>query len=530
MLKVDPTLDHIPAKRGHVMSLFESINQPVVNIPNQGTAPTGAFILGTRNDRGEFAVFVYLFQPETRAVLVYRSDPRALDAEQFPREEAEAVRFVESMGFMIDDVGFKGLDPAEQESVMARTPLFRPLGRGDARFGAVGGVVAGRTQGPSSGSWPAEGSVSNRPGSIPWNAPLQPEPSRRTGSVPGSDALESFSSNTGSIVSGGTGSLAGTGSIVTGTGNIVPASGSIVPMGTGSVGSSPPALGRGLSLPGSDPGATPERRRPTADALAKVGRLLGTFGFVGLMLSMPTGCATTDPGPSRSQEAQLDLGGRALADGRWADALRHFQTVLEEREEDQHAQRGAGLAYWQLDRLDQAEAHLRRAVEADPKWSEPKNDLAVILIDQGSCEEAQRLLEAVLDDVFYPTKHFAEHNLARAEACAGDVDAAVGRLAALTEQRPKFCLAYLTGSEIALNSGRFEAAVEACEGFDESCARDPELKEKIPDSLRATCDLRKGQAYTALGDVESARTALRRCTQAADTRSACRDALALLPP
>ena len=127
MLKVDSSLNHIPAGRNHVIGLHESINKPLVNIPNYGAAPTGAFVLGTRNDQGAYTVFVYLHQSDTRAVVVYVSEPRHLTHEQYRIEEAEALRFVESMGFMVDNLHFPTLAPPEQETVMdAHSALFRP--------------------------------------------------------------------------------------------------------------------------------------------------------------------------------------------------------------------------------------------------------------------------------------------------------------------------------------------------------------------------------------------------------------------
>ena len=117
MLKVDPTLNHIPARRAHVVALFESINQPLVNIPSHGTAPTAAYVLGTRNDQGRFTVFVYLSQGQTGAAVVYVCEPRGLTREQYRTEEAEAIRFVESMGFLVDNIHFPTLPPHEQDAV-----------------------------------------------------------------------------------------------------------------------------------------------------------------------------------------------------------------------------------------------------------------------------------------------------------------------------------------------------------------------------------------------------------------------------
>ena len=540
MLKVDGSLDHVPAKRGHVISLYESINQPLVNIPGYGAAPTGAYILGTRNDRGAFTVFVYLFQPETRAVLVYICEPRALTAEQFKREEQEAVRFAESMGFMVDDLRFAGLGVPEQEAVMTRVPLFRPPGRGpdgrtDVRFGAVGGVVTGRPE-VSAGSWPHEGSGSAR--SLPSSLP--PTPS----SSPGSAAGAPLSAAAGSPLTGPL-TAAPDGRSVRPSGSypqpprpsgahprpgpapsgapgshVSPAPSSVEP--TNGV-----ALGRGLPMPGAERGPPP---RLSAERRARLGRLLGTFALPFALSWTSVACATAPSEPSRAQEAERDLGYRALADGQWAEALRHFESVLDDHGDDGLAHRGAGLAYWRLDRPKQAESHLREAVGSDERWSDPKNDLAVVLLDQGRCEEAQKLLRKVLDDIYYPLHHFADHNLARAEACAGDVPGALRRLEALAERRPKFCKAYLTASELAEGARLHEATIEACENFKEYCEKDEELGEKIALRYKAGCDLRKGRAYLAVGDVESARTAFERCRAAPSTRAACRDALAMLPP
>lgn len=535
MLKVDGSLDHIPAKRAHVVSLYESINQPLVNIPGYGAAPTGAFILGTRNDHGAFTVFVYLYQPQTQAVLVYVSEPRSLTAEQLRKEETEAVRFVESMGFMVDDVQFTQLVAADQEAVMERVPMFRPLpapvveGRpaSDSRFGALGGVVTGRPE--------------SEPTSEPRGHPVESTPNLPSGLPPVSSGPVGSPRPSGiapgGLLTGGGGEPARLQAPESNASTSPSPRQSPVPLLNES-GPPPPhegsaaSLGRGLALSvGGNDGKRPSSG-PTPDALNRIGRLLGTFSILlGLVLGGSlSACATTRKDTSRAQEATLELGNQELARSNWAEALRHYQVVLSENDDNEDAHRGAGLAFWRLGRLDDAELHLRRAVTLRADWSEPKNELAVILVERGSCNEAQTLLKQVLEDVFYPTHHFAEHNLARAEACAGGHREAIGRLERLTEKRPKFCLAYLTASEVASSAKLHEATVEACESFRENCERDDDIGPKIPEALKATCDLRKGMAYAALGDVESARTALERCRAAKDTRAACRDALDLLPP
>ena len=503
MLKVDGSLDHIPARRAHVVSLHESINQPLVNIPGYGAAPTGAFILSTRNDHGVFTVFVYLYQPQTQAVLIYVSEPRSLNADELRIEEVEAVRFVESMGFMVDNVHFSTLGVADQELVMERVPMFRPLrspiveGRPETRFGAVGGgVVTGRPEtGPRTGETGSSsaGLLSGLHAShqaVPTSGrPLSDRVAERI------DSFEKEPSRSGPSLREGPSA----------------------------------SLGRGLPVP-----TTGETRKmtvgPAVESLARIGRLLGTFGVLIALLTNAS-CASTKPKErSRAQEATIDLGNQELARSRWAEALRHFQVALERDANDRDANRGAGIAYWRLGRLDDATAFLKKAVRSNPKWSEPKNELAVVYIERGQCREAIGLLKDVLDDVFYPTHHFAEHNLARAEACAGEPSNAVSRLEQLTRKRPKFCLAYLTSSEVSSKAELYEATIEACESFRENCVRDEQIGPKIPVELKAMCDLRKGRAYSKLGDIESARTAFERCQLEEATRKDCRRALQLLPP
>lgn len=545
MLRVDGSLDHIPARRGHVVSLYESINQPLVNIPGYGAAPTGAFILGTRNDHGAFTVFVYLYQPQTQAVLIYVSEPRSLTAEQLRKEESEAVRFVESMGFMVDDVQFGQLGPSEQEAVMERVPMFRPLaarevveGRptSEARFGALGGVVTGRAE-----QAPAMNPLS-RPGGVEGGIPAQPLPSglpveaaSRTDGVKGGFAGglgdASLADGLSPDASGGPkGSRPGS-SRVEAEASVSPPEGDELDFVQ--TPSPNPTLPLGRGLPAAPQGGAEPRSgvtsSMTADSLARIGRLLGTFSVIAALIQGASACATNSAAKSKEIQAEVGLGNRELEMHRWPEALRHFQVALNLDDSEKNAHLGAGLAYFQLGRLETAERHLRRAVEEDKGWSEAKNSLAVVLASQERCGEAQVLLRQVTEDVFYPSRHIAEHNLARAEACSGDAKKALERLQRLTEKKPKFCKAYLTASEIAEKAEFHESTVEACESFRDFCERDENIGTRIPE-LVALCQLRKGRAYVALGDVESARTAFERCGSAEVTRTTCRDALNLLPP
>ena len=529
MLKVDPRLNHVPAKREHVVTLMESINQPLVNIPTHGTAPTGAFILGTRNEHGYFTVFVYLYQPESKAVVLYVSEPRNLTPEQYEEEEAEALRFVESMGFLIDDVRFSTLNGSEQEAVMARVPMFRPPERtvdlievadskdvhGDDLLDALP---------PSSGAqpFPVLGE--------PLSGPVR---STRSGSGPGSGSSAATFSGApapsfGSGASGGfppsySGMPAPNVPAVTGR----PVTGAHPPLAAGPT-PAPPASSP--ARPRSDGPPTGSERIRDPEALKRIGRLLGTFAWL-VAVGVAAGCATSASGMDpRALESQLDLGAQHLARAAWPDAVRVYRGILEKEPENRDAHRGIGLAYWRLERLDDARRHLERAVEIDPDWSMPRNELAVVLIQQSECEAAESQLREVLDDIFYPTPEYARHNLARALHCQGRDQEAIETLQTMLDSKPRFCLGYLTLSDIAAGAKEPESVIAACERFTRYCEQDEQIRANLAPRYSAMCYLRKGVAYAEVGDIESARAAFIRCEATGALRSECRRALETLPP
>lgn len=534
MLKVDPTLDHVPAKREHVIALFESINQPLVNIPRFGTAPTGAFILGTRNDAGHYTAFVYLYQSETKAVVVYVSEPRQLTTEQYRAEEAESVRFVESMGFMIDNVHFPTLAPPEQEAVMGRIPMFRPPGptvdlydeaaaTGDQPAADPFGSTDQQLDAIFGGLSASDNDVFRQAGfdssfsSPPSSPPPVPPPAPSSGLPSGLPS--------GFVAHGASGLPQNTNP-------------GMPPMGTPSspppAPTSSPSITRGSPVPSSQPRSGPHSggAQPLdAAALERIGKLLGMFAWLVVAAVVFAACrTTTQPASDRALTAQLDIANQHLSQAQFADAIRSFENVLEMDAEHRDALRGIALAYMNLNRFEEAETFYRRAIAVDDSWSMPKNELAVVLIQTGRCAEAETLLEAVLKDIFYPTPEFAEHNLARSRACQGDIDGAVQRLENLVLKRPHFCLGYLTLADLAANAKKHETTISACDDFAHNCEQHEQIKEQVSPEQSDLCYLKKGLAYAELGDLESARSSFMRCQSKGQLGRECKKSLEMLPP
>ena len=125
MFEPDPSIRFIPADRERVVALVESINQPQVSIPGKEPQGVQGFLCGLRNANGTFAIFVSLFLPKTGENVVYVHGRRDLTVEEYRAVEVEGLHFLESMGFMLDNLNFRNLAPAQQQETMKRVPAFQ---------------------------------------------------------------------------------------------------------------------------------------------------------------------------------------------------------------------------------------------------------------------------------------------------------------------------------------------------------------------------------------------------------------------
>ena len=125
MFEPDPSIAYIPASREQVVALVESINQPQVSIPGKEPQSVQGFLCGLRNENGNFSIFVSLFLPRSGENVVYVSERREVGMEEYRDVEIEGLHFLESMGFMLDNLNFRNLAAAQQVETLKRVPLFQ---------------------------------------------------------------------------------------------------------------------------------------------------------------------------------------------------------------------------------------------------------------------------------------------------------------------------------------------------------------------------------------------------------------------
>lgn len=127
MFEPQPGIQHLPVTREQVVAVVEGINQPQVSIPGRPAQAVTGHLCGLRNANGSFSVVVVIHLPATGENVVYLHSRRQLTSpEDYRAVEVEGLQFLESMGFMLDNLAYRNLDAAQQDEVLARVPLFHP--------------------------------------------------------------------------------------------------------------------------------------------------------------------------------------------------------------------------------------------------------------------------------------------------------------------------------------------------------------------------------------------------------------------
>ena len=106
--------------------MVESINQPQVSVPGKAAQMVFGHLCGVRNPNGTFSIYVGLHLAKTGENVVYVNDRAQLTVEEYRAVEVEGLHFLESMGFMLDNLNFRNLTPDVQEQTFQRIPLFHP--------------------------------------------------------------------------------------------------------------------------------------------------------------------------------------------------------------------------------------------------------------------------------------------------------------------------------------------------------------------------------------------------------------------
>jgi Tfp pilus assembly protein PilF len=105
-----------------------------------------------------------------------------------------------------------------------------------------------------------------------------------------------------------------------------------------------------------------------------------------------------------------EQGTKRLSDGQVEEAVELFeQSIAVKPTAEGHTFRGWALSY--LGRLDEATEECKRAIELDPDFGNPYNDIGVYLMQKGQLDQAMPWLERAKLAKRYEPRHFPYSNL-----------------------------------------------------------------------------------------------------------------------
>jgi len=128
-----------------------------------------------------------------------------------------------------------------------------------------------------------------------------------------------------------------------------------------------------------------------------------------------TACAAFSSRDSEKAELFLRMGASQFENGNYPAALSDLLQAEKLDPLNPAVQNNLGLVYFMRQRLDLAEKHLRNALGLNSHFSDARNNLARVLIEQGRFKEAEKETRIVIDDLTYPSVEKAYINLGLAQ-------------------------------------------------------------------------------------------------------------------
>jgi len=221
---------------------------------------------------------------------------------------------------------------------------------------------------------------------------------------------------------------------------------------------------------------------------------------VAIALVAAPGCATNKPDPELEQrlkqaKSHFEIGVDHLDNGRYALGIREFLVAESFDPRNAKIQVGLAEAYMHKGKIEEAEAHLLRALDLYPDFHDARLSLSALYIMSGREAEAAVQARMLVDDPTFPATWRALTNLGLAELAQGNNAEARKHLELAVEYNRSYWPALLTLGILEKQEGRLLEAVSYLQRV---------LDQKPPPGVRAEANYRLAEIYVALGKREQA--------------------------
>jgi hypothetical protein len=126
MFRAAPEREYVQVDPSAVSVVYQSVNSVNVLLPGESSAMARAAIVGYKLESKRYAVVVALHLVDSRRHLIFVHDNAHLDPDGARQAAGEAISFVESMGFFVENSGWKDLDRVAQRELLAGMLVFQP--------------------------------------------------------------------------------------------------------------------------------------------------------------------------------------------------------------------------------------------------------------------------------------------------------------------------------------------------------------------------------------------------------------------
>jgi len=109
---------------GDAVTVYESMNTIQVHSTGKEPEAAKAYLIGFRNGRGTFSMIAYLHFQQSKRREIYAPEGADFELDAYSANEDEGVQFLESMGFMMNNLNYRMLTPDQQAEIQKELPFF----------------------------------------------------------------------------------------------------------------------------------------------------------------------------------------------------------------------------------------------------------------------------------------------------------------------------------------------------------------------------------------------------------------------
>jgi len=220
------------------------------------------------------------------------------------------------------------------------------------------------------------------------------------------------------------------------------------------------------------------------------------LAFLGLVALLATGCATSrqnqaeEKHRARKAVSHLDIGIGYMDSARPALALREFLNAERLDPNNARVQYALGEAYFAKGRLEDSEAHFKRAIELYPEHHDARLSLSALYLLQERYEDAIAQCDLLVDDPTFPAPYRALSNRGLAQLRLGNAAEARTSLELARDYSRDYWPALLSLAILEASEGH---RIEAIGLFQETLQLDPGPR------IEAEVNYRLAEIYISLG-------------------------------